>query len=94
MRGLLVALACLAPPLAIPRRSVAASTVQYAAEARWYSTAPDDRSKLLTAAPSYRRRSSMRGLLLTHVLAIGFWSGVVAVEIVLERSRCGSPANA
>ena len=32
----------------------------------------------------------MRGLLFAHLLAIGFWSGVVAVEIVLERSRSAS----
>src|SRR5690349_14528574 len=46
MRALVIPLACLA--LAIPRGSSAATTIQYGAEARWYSTAPDDRSQLLT----------------------------------------------
>jgi hypothetical protein len=32
----------------------------------------------------------MRGLVLAHVLAVGVWFGVVAVEIVLERSRAAS----
>jgi hypothetical protein len=42
-----VVLACLAGTLAIPHCAAAASTVQYEAEARWYSAAPDDRSKVL-----------------------------------------------
>src|SRR5690349_21451953 len=50
MRALVIPLACLA--LAIPRGSSAATTIQYGAEARWYSTAPDDRSQLLTIGPS------------------------------------------
>jgi hypothetical protein len=47
-----VALACLAGTLAIPRGSGAASTVEYSAEARWYSAAPDDRSKVLSSGGS------------------------------------------
>jgi hypothetical protein len=49
---LAVTLACLAATLAIPRWSAAASTVQYGAEARWYSAAPDDRDKVLYSGQS------------------------------------------
>ena len=47
-----VTLACLAGTLAIPGWSAAASTVQYEAEARWYSAAPDDRDKVLYSGQS------------------------------------------
>src|SRR5262245_17495304 len=52
MRELVIALACVVGTLAIPGWSAAATTITYGAEARRYSTAPDDRSQLLTTGPS------------------------------------------
>ena len=47
-----VTFSCLAGMFAAPRSPAAASTVEYTAEARWYSAAPDDRDKVLSSGLS------------------------------------------